>query len=367
MSYITLSQATPATISLLNTITGYPDFLRLRGSVIPVIFPSVLSCAAVASLVCYIHFELGYNLEVSSVIIPSFSVVLGLLLVFRTNTSYDRYWDGRKCWSMLHANVRAFARLLWINVIDETTIFTLADKRRGMDLLVALYVSVKHYVREEYGINYPDLKHYIPMLFKIQEGGAVAMGNRNGNVHANDLGHTNLAGLSFFDFDMEDNEDEVWQCRMNLPGELIMHLALLTNRLLRSKAMDMVTFNLMTGALTAMTTATLDMDRIRATPIPLAYRIHMKQAVLIYCFTLPFTLIATLGYLTIPVATAVAFTLFGIDGIGREIENPFGYDKNDLDLDALCEELRSEIEFLRMFVPREEKSEDVQSQLAKYQ
>lgn len=100
-----------------------------------------------------------------------------------------------------------------------------------------------------------------------------------------------------------------------------------------------------------MMDAFAQMERIRFTPIPLAYLIHMKQAITFYCFLLPFTMVEALEYLTIPLVGLVAFTLFGIDGIGAEIENPFGYDLNDLNIDYYCEEIRDEVVFMKKTIP----------------
>jgi ion channel-forming bestrophin family protein len=42
----------------------------------------------------------------------------------------------------------------------------------------------------------------------------------------------------------------------------------------------------------------------------------------------------------------VSFTLFGIEEIGIEIENPFGRDRNDLPLDAITQTMRQNLEHL---------------------
>jgi ion channel-forming bestrophin family protein len=87
-------------------------------------------------------------------------------------------------------------------------------------------------------------------------------------------------------------------------------------------------------------------ERILKTPIPLAYAIHLKQLLLIYCFTLPFQFVNQLEWWTAAVVILVSFTLFGIEAIGLEIENPFGNDPNDLPLDAICANIASNIDAL---------------------
>ena len=71
-------------------------------------------------------------------------------------------------------------------------------------------------------------------------------------------------------------------------------------------------------------------ERILRTQMPLAYAIHLKQLLLLYCFLLPFQIVQSLGWWTGLISALVSFTLLGIEAIGLEIENPFGYDENDL-------------------------------------
>jgi ion channel-forming bestrophin family protein len=85
--------------------------------------------------------------------------------------------------------------------------------------------------------------------------------------------------------------------------------------------------------------ALLDMwggaERIMKTPIPFAYAQHIKSFLTLFCFSAPFAMVETMQWYT-PIAAAVlAFGMFGIDEIGVEIEDPFGYDPNDLPLDAI--------------------------------
>jgi len=93
------------------------------------------------------------------------------------------------------------------------------------------------------------------------------------------------------------------------------------------------------------------MERIANTPIPKSYGIHLKQCVTLYVFALPFTLVHDLGWSMIGVVTIVAFTLMGIEGIADEIEMPFGNDSSDLPLDIYCRDLKEEIEYMIARLP----------------
>jgi putative membrane protein len=87
-------------------------------------------------------------------------------------------------------------------------------------------------------------------------------------------------------------------------------------------------------------------ERILKTPIPLAYSIHLKQLLLIYCLTLPFQIVMELTWWTAPIVSVISFAVFGIEEIGIEIENPFGHDPNDLALDAICRTMAANIDEL---------------------
>lgn len=87
-------------------------------------------------------------------------------------------------------------------------------------------------------------------------------------------------------------------------------------------------------------------ERILKTPMPLAYSIHLKQLLLLYCLALPFQMVASVGWATPLLVGLISFAVFGIEEIGIEIENPFGNDANDLPLDAICRTMVQNIEEL---------------------
>jgi ion channel-forming bestrophin family protein len=84
-------------------------------------------------------------------------------------------------------------------------------------------------------------------------------------------------------------------------------------------------------------------ERIGSTPLPFAYMVHLRRVMIVYCLTLPFALVEPFGWLTVPAILGVAYTFFGIEEIGVEIENPFGNDLNDLALEELCSKIAKNI------------------------
>ncbi|CAK5270022.1 unnamed protein product [Mycena citricolor] len=86
-----------------------------------------------------------------------------------------------------------------------------------------------------------------------------------------------------------------------------------------------------------------NLDRIASTPLPFAYQAHLRMSLWMYLFFLPFQIVEPFGWLTIPGTAFASFLLLGFLEIGQEIENPFNYDLNDLDLDAFCLSIQREL------------------------
>ncbi|HEU4535955.1 MAG TPA: bestrophin family ion channel, partial [Polyangiaceae bacterium] len=84
-------------------------------------------------------------------------------------------------------------------------------------------------------------------------------------------------------------------------------------------------------------------ERIHKTPLPFAYMVHLRRALVLYFFTLPFAIVDQFKGLTILAIAVVSYVFFGIEEIGVEIEDPFGYDANDLPLEAICDTIRANV------------------------
>ena len=76
-------------------------------------------------------------------------------------------------------------------------------------------------------------------------------------------------------------------------------------------------------------------ERIRKTPAPFAYSLLIHRTAYLYSLLLPIGLGSTLGLLTPVVVGLLAYTFFGLDALGSELEEPFGLLANDLPLDAM--------------------------------
>jgi ion channel-forming bestrophin family protein len=290
-----------------------PNWFRvvatLHGSVIPAIGWRVLICALFSTVVALLHAR-GWevlSLPILGNVVPS--VVLGLLLVFRTNTAYERYWEGRKLWGSLVNTIRNLSRQIWVVVTAETR-----QDRRGkinaLKLLLAFAIATKLHLQKD-----PDQQQLIALLTPEQ---------------FEELPQINHPPLKIA-FWLEDYLQQQYQ-----GGKI--HILQLTYL---DQLVDELVISL--GGC----------ERIIKTPIPLAYAIHLKQLLLLYCLLLPFQLVAATHLWTGLIVGLISFTLFGVEEIGIEIENPFGSDLNDLPLDSIIATMQRNLEDLIKTTPGE--------------
>ncbi|AFZ23420.1 putative membrane protein [Cylindrospermum stagnale PCC 7417] len=280
--------------------------LQLRGPVLTAISLRVLLCGKFGGIVSILYyFELPVSQPILGSVIPS--IVLGLLLVLRTNTAYERFWEGRKCWGSIVNNVRNLARQIWIS-IDEITPEDREQKILALRLLVAFAVTTKLHLRGE-NIN-KELEELMP----------------SSKYHK-------LKGMNFSPLEVAFWIGDYLQQQYNR-SRINIHQLTAMQELLNNLVDNL-------GAC----------ERILKTPLPVAYGILLKQLLLLYCFLLPFQIVENLNWWTGLAVALVGFTLFGIEEIGLEIENPFGYNSYHLPLDTICNTIKRNISDLISLTP----------------
>ncbi|CAO3570850.1 unnamed protein product [Mortierella alpina] len=326
---------------------GYPIALIWRGSVIPLILPNVLFSVFVAVCVSYLYLALGIDISVAGSVIGSLSIVIGLILAFRTNTAYDRFWEGRKIWTTMNTSIRNMARVFWVGIKEKPDgpPGINDQKIRAINMLLAFAVATKHHLRAEYGTSYRDLQGLLPEDFVPCKSAT--------NLRTQYINHRLHLRTDRNDWVIErDNSSS----SMSLPLEISYQLSLWINYVKDKDLIDIPYQGQCTMALSSMIDCFGNLERILLTPIPVAYNIHLKQILTMYCCILPFTTVRDVGWLTIPLCGAVAFTLFGIEAIGNQIEDPFGFDTNDLKLDDFCYDLMLELDYIVQTVPQDQSS-----------
>ncbi|KAI9331072.1 Bestrophin, RFP-TM, chloride channel-domain-containing protein [Obelidium mucronatum] len=288
------------------SIEEWSDLLRISHSVLPKVAVPALSMAVWAALICVFYLVPGVNflktlgLPNSTTLITLLGTAMGLLLVFRVNTAYDRFWEGRKVWSTVHYQLRNLGRFIWVFCKPKNQ----EDSHRqvgAMNLLIAFAAATKHALREEPSHRYTDLGPYVQHL--------------------------------------KDFSPKIYSSKTTLPVpmEITLHLQSFLNQYATIQFPSSTSVNALVESLASF-------QRIKQTPIPAAYRIHLKQTLVVYLLSLPFQLVASpLGWFTIPVTFISSIVMLGIEVIGGEIENPFGYDTNDLPQDEYVDAIREEI------------------------
>lgn len=133
----------------------------------------------------------------------------------------------------------------------------------------------------------------------------------------------------------------------NLPLEISFYLSSYIAALQNRKVLDAPTSTALLNSLGQLVDALTGLERILTTPIPFSYRVHLWTVTLLYNLLLPFQVWLYLKWLTIPATALLSFIFFGFLVAGEEIENPFGYDKNDLNMDHFTHNIiRSELRAL---------------------
>ena len=264
----------------------------IEGSMVREILGRVSVCVVWSALIVALY-QYGPdwfdNLAIAETAHALIGASMGLLLVFRTNASYDRFWEGRKLWGGIVNETRNLAR--------QAASWFAADRelaQRAIWWTVAFAHTTRHRLQGVSDINTVKNHLSVEALSEVLSTGHVplAVSRRLTELIAS------ARNRRLIDGDQLRCLDQNVQLLIDYCGAC---------------------------------------ERIRSTPLPFAYAVHLRRALIVYCFTLPLALVQKYGWETVPVTLMIAYVLFGIEEIGVEIEDPFGSDVNDLPLKAICE------------------------------
>jgi putative membrane protein len=278
--------------------SGLRLFLALRGSVLPRILPALVVNIVIATLVTWSHGDL-FRLKITLTTIP-FTLIglpISIFLGFRNNTAYDRFWEGRKLWGELVLRSRNFSRQC-ISLIDYPA--------------PALAANGLADIRVRMTYRAIAFSHALRALLRDQPSDA---------------------GLAEF---LLPAEFAQMQQARNQPDFLMLQMGMDLSQCLKEGRIDPCLAASLDGTMSALTGAAASCERIKNTPVPFSYTLLLHRTAYLYCFLLPFGLVDSIGFMTPFVVAIVAYTFFGLDALGDEIEEPFGLDPNDLPLDAIC-------------------------------
>ncbi|NOK38805.1 hypothetical protein HMI49_37020 [Corallococcus exercitus] len=269
-------------------------FHYLRGSMVKEIVGRVLMCVVWSAAVVGFSQHVR-NVGVAPTVHTLAGISLSLLLVFRTNASYDRFWEGRKLWGGIVNETRNLVRAsevflgrtpLYAALVRWTAAFPFASAAwlRGQQRHLG-----PHSDALPQGEVAEVLKgQHVPLTVARRMTAVLDEGRRQGLY------------------------PEYVQMQLDQNVQLLI--------------------DYLGGC-----------ERIHRTPMPFAYMVHLRRALILYCFTLPFALVDTFGWVTVLATFVVAYVFFGIEEIGVEIEDPFGTDDNDLPLDTICQNIQNNL------------------------
>jgi putative membrane protein len=261
------------------------------------LFPLLLIMGIYTSAFAFLvleYWRIGETTDLKnlSIVHSLLGFVISLLLVFRTNTAYDRWWEGRKQWGLLINASRNLALKL-NHLLEEGD----KDERLYFQKTIGNYcVALKNHLRKT-------------------------------NFH-HEYEHIET-------FPIQRIVDET-----HLPNHLMNLIQGKVYELHRKGVLQAEHLLLLDAELQQFTNICGACERIKNSPIPYSYSSFLKKFIMIYCFSLPIGYIFSLHYLIIPFVIFVFYVLASLEVIAEEIEDPFGSDANDLPLDRMCQTIK---------------------------
>lgn len=268
-----------------------------KSDTMKILFPTMILMAVYSYGIQYLEIEylhLTSNSKVSNVgmIHSLLGFVLSLLLVFRTNTAYDRWWEGRKLWGKLVNDTRNFA--VKINMI-------LSDDRDSANQ-IARY-----------------LKYYPHFLAKhlSQESTRLALD--------------------------EDYSEIEKSLKNHGPTDLVILLTHKLHQLKKEGKISDVEMLYLDTQISGFLDVCGGCERIKNTPIPYSYSSFIKKFIILYVLALPIAYVINLGYFMIPLTVFVYYVLMSLELIAEEIEDPFNNDENDIPMETIAQNIEKNV------------------------
>ena len=258
----------------------------VRGSVLPQVAAPVLSLAAMSGLIVWLDQKMVPLALSNGTPFAVFGVALSLFLGFRNNAAYDRWWEARKLWGGLVADMRSFAREVEIFVPDA------AIRHRILHLSLAFL----HLHR----VNLRGLPPDAAVEQALRDAFADIAATPHPPCAALDLIGKELAGAY------------------------------------RTGQIDGFAARSLSGRLASIALSQAGCERIATTHLPYVYSLLIYRTSYLYCLLIPLALIDPAGWMTPVYVAIIAYVFFGLAEVTEELAHPFGQTQNALPLDAIC-------------------------------
>ncbi|PVA06037.1 bestrophin family protein [Thalassorhabdomicrobium marinisediminis] len=262
-------------------------FFVLQGSIVPKIIGRIVGVALITAIVLLLDRKVTPLPHISIGAMGVFGVALSLFLGFRNNAAYDRWWEARKLWGTMIAEVRTLGR--------HATIFV--DSPEGRERMLSCAVVFAHALRGK--LRSVDVQAEMTPWMDAGRAARIAA-------------HGNPADAA-----LRALADEV-------------------ATLGRAGALDGFGQMTIAGSVSTLAEAQAGCERILLTPLPFVYSLLVRRTTYLYCGLLPFALIEPSGGFAPALAAVVAYVFFGLQAVTNELELPFRNVENGLPLDAMC-------------------------------
>ncbi len=257
-----------------------------RGSILPQIAPQLLFVIFLSIVVAL--FEHAHPHIFPELPVAAFSLIglaLSIFLGFRNNVCYDRWWEARKEWGALILHMRNLARESLLLEVDVR--------------LRILHRAI-------------GFTHILNARLRNQDQASIAT--------------TWLPAA----------EQQHFSAHPNPPDYILQCIQLDILACYKADQLSDICYQQLTSRVANLSATQAACERIRNTPVPFAYSLLIHRTAYLYSLLLPIGLGSTLGFLTPVVVGLLAYTFFGLDALGSELEEPFGVLENDLPLDAMA-------------------------------
>jgi putative membrane protein len=221
--------------------------------------------------------------------------VMSILLVFRTNTAYDRWWEARKQWGTLTNSSRSFA------------------------------IKMNAFLSREDQVNRSFYIKSIPLFADTL------------------FAHLRSNKTKFMLDSIEHPEFETFDAKKHGPNQVASMIVARTNSLYKEGLISGDQLIVINSEICSFTDVCGACERIKNTPIPMSYSSFIKKFIFIYVLTLPVGFVFSMGYFVIAAVPFIFYVMASLELIAESIEDPFGTDPDDLPIDKIGENIRTHV------------------------
>jgi len=278
----------------------YPEFLAsamaVNGSITPKVLKQVLAATLYATFISVMSLFFHW-LSISVSPFEYAGLVMGLILVFRVNAGYDRWWEARKIWGNLVNNSRNLGIIITSYVDKNKT----EEIEQLIHYCAAMPYLMKNFLRDDDSIL--EVKHLVDeaMYSELKE-----------------IDHK--------------------------PNFISSKIAALLSTLLQSHALNDFAFLKAESCREAIIDCQGASERILKTPMPFVMAVKSRRFILLFLLFLPIALVDYSIYINPIVTALVSYALFSLDQIGVELQNPFSKEKlSHLPLDNICKTIEANL------------------------